>query len=134
MELPFLSPSPHARRVRREGQKNLVLATRFLFAPELCQATARKPPRKNKRGAERRQAPYALLTAPRAQTLPPEPASGAARATRLRRYRRNALRARSPLGAPPRHSPRLLPLGSASARVSWNRRVQTGGPSPTPVQ
>ena len=24
--------------------------------------------------------------------------------------------------------------GSASARVSWNRRVQTGGPSPAPVQ
>jgi hypothetical protein len=41
---------------------------------------------------------------------------------------------RSPLGAPPRHSPRLLPLGSTSGRVSWNRRVQTGGPSPAPVQ
>src|SRR5690348_13331233 len=113
MELPFLSPSPRARRVRGDGQKNLVLATRF-FAPELCQATERKPPRKNKRGAERRQTPT-KRTAPRAQTLPPEPAPGAARATQLRRYRRTALRARSPLGAPPRHSPRLLPLGSAPA-------------------
>jgi hypothetical protein len=42
--------------------------------------------------------------------------------------------ARSPSGAPLRHSPRLLPLGSASGRASWNYRVQTGGPSPAPVQ
>jgi hypothetical protein len=48
---------------------------------------------------------YALLTAPHQQTLPPADAPGAARATQLRRYRRNALRARSPLGAPSRRSP-----------------------------
>jgi len=42
--------------------------------------------------------------------------------------------ARSPSGAPLRHSPRLLPLGSAPGRASWNYRVQTGGPSPAPVQ
>ncbi len=42
--------------------------------------------------------------------------------------------ARSPSGATPRHSPRLLPLGSAPGRASWNYRVQTGGPSPAPVQ
>jgi hypothetical protein len=42
--------------------------------------------------------------------------------------------ARSPVGAPPRRSPRLLPLGSTPGRASWNYRVQTGGPSPAPVQ
>jgi hypothetical protein len=41
-------------------------------------------------------------------------------------------RARSPFGAPPRH-PRFWPrLGSG--RASWNHRMQTGGPSPAPVQ
>ena len=29
---------------------------------------------------------------------------------------------------------RLLPLGSTPGRASWNYRVQTGGPSPAPVQ
>jgi hypothetical protein len=42
-------------------------------------------------------------------------------------------RARSPFGAPPRHSPRFYPrLGSG--RASWNHRMQAGGPSPAPVQ
>src|ERR1700693_5111227 len=42
-------------------------------------------------------------------------------------------RARSPFGAPPRHSPRFWPrLGPG--RASWNHRMQTGGPSPAPVQ
>ncbi len=41
-------------------------------------------------------------------------------------------RARSPFGAPPRH-PRFWPrLGSG--RASCNHRMQTGGPSPAPVQ
>src|SRR5208282_548349 len=39
-----------------------------------------------------------------------------------------------PSGAPLRHLLRLLPLGSASGRASWDYRVQTGGPSPAPVQ
>ena len=49
------------------------------------------------------------------------------------RGRRLMERARSPFGAPPRHSPRFYPrLGSG--RASWNHRMQTGGPSPAPVQ
>jgi len=52
-----------------------------------------------------------------------------------RRMRQRAVRkARSPLGAPPRRSPRLWPLSSTPSRASWNYRVQTGGPSPAPVQ
>ena len=42
-------------------------------------------------------------------------------------------RARSPFGAPPRHSPRFYPRLGPS-RASWNHRMQTGGPSPAPVQ
>ncbi len=41
--------------------------------------------------------------------------------------------ARSPCGAPPRHS-RLLPLDPTPGRASWNHRMQTGEPSPAPVQ
>jgi hypothetical protein len=42
-------------------------------------------------------------------------------------------RARSPFGAPPRH-PRLFRPRLGSGRASWNHRMQTGGPSPAPVQ
>ena len=42
-------------------------------------------------------------------------------------------RARSPFGAPPRH-PRFFRPRLGSGRASWNHRMQTGGPSPAPVQ
>ena len=42
-------------------------------------------------------------------------------------------RARSPFGAPPRH-PRSFRPRLGSGRASWNHRMQTGGPSPAPVQ
>src|SRR5579862_2441690 len=42
-------------------------------------------------------------------------------------------RARSPFGAPPRH-PRFFKPRLGSGRASWNHRMQTGGPSPAPVQ
>ena len=42
-------------------------------------------------------------------------------------------RARSPFGAPPRH-PRSFGPRLGSGRASWNHRMQTGGPSPAPVQ
>src|SRR5580704_15374494 len=41
----------------------------------------------------------------------------------LARARDNGKEARSPFGAPPRHSEALL--GSARASVSWNHRIQT---------
>jgi hypothetical protein len=40
---------------------------------------------------------------------------------------------RPPFGAPPRFSPRFHPRLN-SGRASWNHRMQTGGPSPAPVQ
>src|ERR1051326_5060533 len=99
---------------------------------------------KNKREAERRQAPYALLTAPHQHALPPADAPGAARATPLRRSRRNALRARSPLGAPSRLSsrgfrlhairsrPRVTPAGGAGVtRSSLTPKPSTWHPDPS---
>src|SRR6204780_3821910 len=56
--------------------------------------------------------------------LPPRCASGAAA--------RSSERAR--LSALHRGARQAVTPDSAPARVSWNRRVQTGGPSPVPVQ
>jgi len=56
--------------------------------------------------------------------LPPARASGAAA--------RSAERAR--LSALHRGARQAVTPDSAPGRVSWNRRVQTGGPSPAPVQ
>src|SRR5579859_7955752 len=99
MELPFFSPSPRARRVRGKGQNNLVLATRF-FAPELCQATARKLPPKKIKGGGAPTGAYALQPrhAPRRYRLSPLRARRAPRscdvtaATRFGRARLSALR------------------------------------------
>jgi hypothetical protein len=77
-----------------------------------------------------------MFSAPRFQMSPPENA-GRGRAPCLSPppiARGGRKGARSPLGASPRHSPRLSHLDSARVRVSWNYRVQTGGPSPAPVQ
>jgi hypothetical protein len=56
--------------------------------------------------------------------LPPKYASGTAA--------RSSERAR--LSALHRGARQAVTPGSAPGRVSWNRRVQTGGPSPAPVQ
>jgi len=77
-----------------------------------------------------------MFSAPRFQMSPPENA-GRGRAPCLSPppiARGGRKGARSPLGASPRHSPRLSHPDSARVRVSWNYRVQTGGPSPAPVQ
>jgi len=42
--------------------------------------------------------------------------------------------ARSPFGAPPRSCAGVLSLDSVPGRASWNHRIQTGEPSPAPVQ
>ena len=63
----------------------------------------------------------------------PECASDAARATNDP-LARNARFGRARLSALHRGSRQAVTPGSASGRVSWNHRVQTGGPSPVPVQ
>ena len=81
-------------------------------------------PRNKPRGAERRNAhPTNVRATPVSVT-----------ACRCAGAEARQYGARSPSGAPLRHLPRLLPLGSAPGRASWNYRVQTGGPSPAPVQ
>ena len=53
----------------------------------------------------------------------------------LSRTVRDLKKRRARLAAPHRGiAPKVLPLDSAPGRASWNRRVQTGGPSPAPVQ
>jgi hypothetical protein len=77
-----------------------------------------------RREAERRKARLSRGASPRQQMLPPVRASGVAA--------RPAGRAR--LSALHRGSRQAVTPDSASGRVSWNRRVRTGGPSPAPVQ
>ena len=116
------------------------------FASEFCHATARKPfqrPPSNcpktatalpkRREAERRQAHHWFPPRRRKISLP----AYAARAMFRPRPRIGAgLKGRrARLSAPHRgHAPRGLSLDSAPGRASWNHRIQTGGPSPAPVQ
>jgi hypothetical protein len=101
---------------------------------------AKKPPRKAKprsipknpplkegrRSAERR------TTGPHRKAM--RRASFLLSSLRKNRGHRDLMeRARSPFGAPPRH-PRFFRPRLGSGRASWNHRMQTGGPSPAPVQ
>jgi hypothetical protein len=113
-------PLPRTRGRMSEG----VLATHI--APEVCRP---KPPsfclQKNKGRRSAEKAQLSRGASPRARMLPSKRASGEA-------ARPCAGRAR--LAALHRGSRRSHPRLTASGRVSWNRRVQTGGPSPAPVQ
>jgi hypothetical protein len=61
------------------------------------------------------------MSAPHARVLPLERASGAVARHTPRRYRLKALRARSPLGAPPRYLPRKLMPRLSPGRASCER-------------
>ena len=52
----------------------------------------------------------------------------------LHKTRARSLTDRSPFGAPPRLYAGTFQPQLGLGRASWNRRMQTGGPSPTPVQ
>jgi len=83
-----------------------------------------------RREAERREAHHrAASTSDAARALSPVPLAE----DRGRAGPQKMERARSPFGAPPRH-PRLFRPRLGSGRASWNHRMQTGGPSPAPVQ
>jgi hypothetical protein len=119
--------------------------SRCPFAPELCarqekpsqkaspRSIAKKTPplKEGRRSADRRvQEPHRKGMRRASFLLSP---LWEDRGPRLHRALDLMERARSPFGAPPRHSPRFYPrLGSG--RASWNHRMQTGGPSPAPVQ
>jgi len=90
--------------------------SRRFSAPELCQATLRKAP-PQRREAERRQA----------HPLGSRIADQFARYAQTPSAVRRALIERARLSALHRGC-------SAPGRASWNHRVQTGGPSPAPVQ
>ena len=85
-----------------------------------------------KREAERRKA-QTKSAAPHEQMSPPVRASGAARATDDP-LARTARFGRARLSALHRGARQAVTPDSTSGRASWNHRVQTGGPSPMPVQ
>jgi hypothetical protein len=85
-----------------------------------------------KREAERRKA-QTKSAAPHEQMSPPARASGAARATDDP-LARTARFGRARLSALHRGARQAVTPDSTSGRASWNHRVQTGGPSPMPVQ
>jgi hypothetical protein len=100
--------------------------SRCAFASESCHATARKPVQlssSKRREAERRQTHRGVRIA----------AASPRCWRKLSAVRRAPLRARSPFGAPPRHIAGVA-TDSAPGRASWNHRMQSGGPSPAPVQ
>ena len=71
--------------------------------------------------------------------LPPPTREAERRTTRnriphLHKMRARPLTDRSPFGAPPRLVAGTFQSQLGLGRASWNRRMQTGGPSPTPVQ
>jgi hypothetical protein len=88
-----------------------------------------------RREAERRQAhpPGAASKRDAARVLSPSPLLRGDRGPGLHRALDLMERARSPFGAPPRH-PRSFGPRLGLGRASWNHRMQTGGPSPAPVQ
>jgi hypothetical protein len=132
LTLALLDLSPHAGRGEASDP---VLATRLRVRamPHHSQAKPSMPPLKERRrSADRRF---------QRDTASPQ--------TRLRKRKRSAMRralfafsspacgggprrGRSPFGAPPQ----VCRVTSARSRAgaSWNHRVQTGGPSPAPVQ
>jgi hypothetical protein len=116
-------PRPFPARGER-WMSDLVLAMRFLHPsfPHERQECCCLLINEGRRSAEKAQ--LSRGATPRDQMLPPARASGAAA--------RPAGRAR--LSALHRGSRQAVTPDSAPGRVSWNRRVQTGGPSPAPVQ
>ena len=85
-----------------------------------------------RREAERRQAHHWFPPRRRKKSLPAYAARTSSPPARIGAGLKAA--ARSPFGAPPRSCAEGLTLDSAPGRASWNHRIQTGGPSPAPVQ
>jgi hypothetical protein len=114
-----LHPSRAASRPPQDEDnrvRDIVLAARFLFAPEFLASHCTKAAPNKIRGAERREAP-SPETAPALRMSASEPAASAARATDESRYRGHPLcGARSPFGAPSRHSPGCYPWLSFGPR------------------
>ena len=129
----------------RRGQMSFVLLRHApirsrdaAFAPEFCRRQEKPSqeafPRNSsleRREAERREAHHRAASRKRcgARPLSCLPTAGGLRSPGPQKMER----ARSPFGAPPRH-PRSFGPRLGLGRASWNHRMQTGGPSPAPVQ
>jgi hypothetical protein len=120
---PLHHPSLALRMVplpRFAGAENRLSFSRRM-APESCDERHETFRLQTRREAERRQAHRSCMSAPRSQTLPPENAPGAVARHTDKRCRLPALRARSPLGAPPRYLPRKLMPRLSPGRASCER-------------
>jgi len=115
--LRAISPLPQGER-----ESDLVLATHL--HPSSAKPIPSFASKKNKGRRSAEKAQLSREASPRDQMSPPARASGAAA--------RPAGRAR--LSALHHGSRQAVTPDSAPGRVSWNRRVRTGGPSPAPVQ
>ena len=103
------------------------LCIRVLLTP-LQESPSCLPLKEGRRSAERR-------TTGSAPPQKEKPASVCGEHHRLSPANAGSKRRRPRLSAPHRgHAPRGLTLNSAPGRASWNHRIQTGGPSPAPVQ
>ncbi len=129
------SPPPPPPPLSR-GRMHAPPFSRCGFASESCHATVRKPfvPPSNKEG--RRSADKRIHWSPPHRSKESLPAY-AARAmfapcpALARNVRDGALAFRRSTAVMRRGA---LPPNSAPGRASWNHRIQTGGPSPAPVQ
>ena len=138
-----LHGSPGHRRAKRRRSSNgyarrrqVFPFSRCVFAPELStpkkpsqKASQKPPPSKRKKGGgapigTRSKGPHRKAMR-RAPFLPSSHWRGP-------RPPRTSWSGRARLSAPHRGIPRFHRLGSG--RASWNHRMQTGGPSPAPVQ
>jgi len=120
--------SPHAGEGAASGITEVTdtrSRSRDAPAPEVCRPKPRiLSPQRNEGRRSAEMAQLSRGASPRDQMLPPARASGAA-ARWTQRARLSALH---------RGSRQAVTPDAAPGRVSWNRRVQTGGPSPAPVQ
>jgi hypothetical protein len=124
----------HSTSPRAAGRgDNTIPLSRCNFASESCHSTARRPfvpPLKEGRrsaeahhGSPPRRRKKSLPAMRRALYSPPAPHW---RGVKRRRARLSALHRD--------YAPSVLSLDSAPGRASWNHRIQTGVPSPAPVQ
>jgi hypothetical protein len=123
------SPSPAIA-----GADNSSPFSRRAFAPELCPRHGKKALRASpkRREAERQKAHHWFPPRRREKSLP---AMRRALHSPLPRIGAGLKERRARLSARHRgYAPRVLSLDSVPGRASWNHRIQTGEPSPAPVQ
>jgi len=118
-----------ATPLQESPSNDLPLLSRMIFA-ENRNGTFRNHAKKRRRSADKR-----IHWSPPRGRKESLPAYAASTGFVALPHRGSLSKRRPRLSAPHRGSaPKVSPSDSALGRASWNRRVQTGGPSPAPVQ